>query len=125
MCNFTGFNTPEMVKVRPVIILTKHRHNAQLVTIIPLSTTPPMQVADHHHELSANPLPGKQNVRCWAKCDMIYTLSIARMDRFKLKSRNFIALEISDEDFVAIKIAVMAALKIKALLVGAQVAAIA
>ena len=112
MCDFAGLNPPEMVKVRPVVVLTKHRHNSQLVTIIPISTTPPTVIADHHHELSANPLPGKQDIRCWAKCDMVYTLSIARMDRYKVKARNFVTLEISDEDFMAIKVAVKAALKL-------------
>ena len=45
MCDFAGLNPPEMVKVRPVVVLTKHRHNSQLVTIIPLSTTPPTVIA--------------------------------------------------------------------------------
>ncbi|RXZ38157.1 hypothetical protein D9O50_01005 [Oxalobacteraceae bacterium CAVE-383] len=112
MCDFAGFNPPEMVKVRPVVVLTKHRHNAHLVTVIPLSTTPPIQLANHHHELSVNPLPGKKALRCWAKCDMIYTLSTARMDRFKTLKRNYISLEICEADFIAIKTAVLAALKL-------------
>jgi uncharacterized protein YifN (PemK superfamily) len=111
MCDFAGLNPPEMVKIRPVVVLTKHRHNAQLVTVIPLSTTPPNQVAVHHHELSVNPLPGKKGLRCWAKCDMIYTLSTARMDRFKAPKRNYMSLEICEADFIAIKTAVLAALK--------------
>lgn len=41
MCDFSGFKEPEMVKVRPVVVLAKHKHNARLVTIVPLSTTEP------------------------------------------------------------------------------------
>lgn len=41
MCDFSGFLAPEMVKVRPVIVVAKHKKNAQLVTVVPLSSTQP------------------------------------------------------------------------------------
>jgi len=51
ICDFHGFVVPEMVKKRPVVIIAKHKHNSQLVTVVPLSTTQPKPVAPYHHKL--------------------------------------------------------------------------
>lgn len=113
ICDFTGMKVPEMVKTRPVVVLTKHRHNNMLVTVVPLSTTEPSVIGPHHHELSKNPLPDEPAKRVWAKCDMVYTLSIERMDRYKIrtrKGRTYVAIELPDDDFQTIKKCVAAAL---------------
>jgi uncharacterized protein YifN (PemK superfamily) len=86
MCDFAGSVEPEMVKVRPVVILARNRTNKDLVTIVPLSTTKPLSMQDCHYELPLNPIPGNQTVTCWAKCDMIATVSIARLDRVKIRT---------------------------------------
>ncbi len=40
-CDFKGFIMPEMVKTRPVVIIgPRLRHRGDLVTIVPLSTSP-------------------------------------------------------------------------------------
>ncbi|HDS0920624.1 TPA: type II toxin-antitoxin system PemK/MazF family toxin [Pseudomonas putida] len=109
MCDFSGFRVPEMIKVRPVVVLRKHRQNHQLVTIIPLSTTAPDHVAKHHVELPSY-LPGPA-LTCWAKCDMIYTIAIARLDRCQIKSRHgggreFLTFTMRPEHFAAVKAAV-------------------
>ena len=41
MCDFAGYVLPEMVKVRPVVVIARNRKNRQLVTVVPLSTTAP------------------------------------------------------------------------------------
>ena len=110
MCDFAGFVVPEMVKVRPVVVVARNRKNRQLVTVVPLSTTPPDRMEDHHHELSANPLPGREHITCWAKCDMIATVSLARLDRYKMARREFVAPSLPDADLEAIKLAIMSAL---------------
>lgn len=112
MCDFRGFIAPEMVKVRPVIIISKHKRNSELVTVIPLSTTEPIPLESYHYALPKNPLPDKTHIQCWAKCDMLYTVSLARLDRYKLKKREYIVPVISGEDFVLIKKAVAFALKL-------------
>lgn len=84
ICNFKGLIEPEMIKIRPVIVISKHPHHPKLVTIIPLSTTEPKPLRDYHYAMPSNPLPDKQ-IQCWAKCDMIYTVSIERLDRYKTK----------------------------------------
>lgn len=110
MCDFAGYVVPEMVKVRPVVVVARNRKNRQLVTVVPLSTTAPDNMEDHHHELSANPLPGKENVTCWAKCDMITTVSLTRLDRYKVGRRQYVTPALPDADFDAIKKAILSAL---------------
>lgn len=114
MCDFSGFVVPEMVKMRPVVVLAKHKHNSQLVTIVPLSTTEPDEIAAHHHEISVCPFPDKPKAtRMWAKCDMVYTVSLHRLDRYKMKipnGRKYIVPALADNDFLSIKRAVIVAL---------------
>ncbi len=45
MCDFTGFRVPEMIKKRPVIILTANikSGNRKLATVVPLSSKQPYQ----------------------------------------------------------------------------------
>jgi len=116
MCDFHGFTAPEMVKTRPVVILAKHKHNNQLVTVVPLSTTAPHTVEDHHHELSTNPLPDEPDyVQVYAKCDMIYTVALARLDRYKIrtrKGREYVIPVLSAPDFAGVQQAVASALGI-------------
>ncbi|HIB6731468.1 TPA: type II toxin-antitoxin system PemK/MazF family toxin [Escherichia coli] len=38
MCDFRGMVVPEIVKVRPVVVVSRNRHNNQLVTVVPIST---------------------------------------------------------------------------------------
>jgi uncharacterized protein YifN (PemK superfamily) len=114
MCDFRGYVVPEMVKVRPVVVVARNRKNRQLVTVVPLSTTAPATLEDCHHELSANPLPGKEHVTCWAKCDMIATVSLARLDRYKVAQRKYVAPELLEADFGAIKKAIVSALGLAA-----------
>lgn len=113
MCDFAGFVEPEMVKTRPVIILARNRLNSKLVTVVPLSTTKPHAIQTHHHELSVNPLPDKKTTVCWAKCDMVATVSISRLDRIKTRTttgRNYIVGKVPPADFQAVKQCVVAAL---------------
>jgi uncharacterized protein YifN (PemK superfamily) len=106
MCDFKGYVVPEMVKVRPVVVLARNRKNRQLVTVVPLSTTAPTALEDHHHQLAANPLPGKVSVICWAKCDMVATVSLARLDRVKGPGRQYVVPVLPTADFEAIRRAV-------------------
>jgi uncharacterized protein YifN (PemK superfamily) len=105
-----------MVKVRPVVVIARNRCNNQLVTVVPLSTTKPHAMEDHHHELSTNPLPDKAAVSCWAKCDMVVTVAIHRLDRYKYRTpaglRQYVVPVIGDSDFLAIQIAVVSALRL-------------
>lgn len=112
ICDFQGFVAPEMVKTRPVVVLRSHAHNSQLVTVVPLSTTEPAVLEKHHVQLPCY-APGPNTV-CWAKCDMVYTVSLSRLDRYKVKDRHqgrvYKVFTMSPEDFAAVKQAVAIAL---------------
>lgn len=112
MCDFRGYVVPEMVKVRPVVVIARNRKNRQLVTVVPLSTTQPTALEDYHHELSANPLPGKAGIRCWAKCDMIATVALDRLDRYKIARGQFVVPMLPATDFDGIRVGVAKALNL-------------
>lgn len=116
MCDFRGLVEPEMVKRRPVVIFARHKHNSQLVTVVPLSTTEPHKVDVHHHQLSRNPCPDEDPEKpVWAKCDMLYTLSTHRLELYKVhtrQGRKYVNVEVSADDFEAIRRAVAAALSL-------------
>ena len=117
MCDFNGFQAPEMVKKRPVIVISKNRNNAKLVTIVPLSTTQPTKIEDYHYELPNNPVPNNAHVKCWAKCDMLATVSISRMDRLKgTKKRERVVPVIEKDEMAHIRECVGNALNLKSLL---------
>lgn len=83
ICDFnTGFQPPEMVKRRPAVIVSrKSMGKSGLVTVVPLSTTPPNPVKLFHHKLIlSNPLPHPYSAPLmWAKCDIINTVSLNRL----------------------------------------------
>lgn len=110
MCDYRGFVVPEMVKVRPVVVVARNRRNRRLVTVVPLSSTEPDSLEDHHHALSNNPLPGREAIRCWAKCDMLTTVSLGRLDRYKVGRGQFAVPMLPADDFEAIRRAVAKAL---------------
>lgn len=88
LCFFPpDFSPPEMVKTRPVVAISPRiqgRHD--LVGIVPLSTTEPQPMLAHHCEVPIQQMPRSLQhsaTRVWAKCDMVYTFSLSRLDRFK------------------------------------------
>jgi uncharacterized protein YifN (PemK superfamily) len=86
-CDFSGYIIPEIVKKRPVIVISAHKANAKLVTVVPLSATPPTKIEYYHLELDLsvekNIEPYLSNCKRWFKCDLVYVVSIERMDRYK------------------------------------------
>jgi uncharacterized protein YifN (PemK superfamily) len=115
-CDFTsmGWMKPEMVKHRDVVVIARNKKNTKLVTVVPLSTTEPKTIEAYHPQLSQNPRPdGDPNTAVWAKCDMVYTVSIDRLD-FYYKStrrgRESVTRSVSPVDLQSIKNGVAAAL---------------
>ena len=114
-CNFAGFIEPEIIKRRPVVVLTVHKRNSRLVTVVPLSTTAPDPVEAHHYRLKQNPLPGTADKVVWAKCDMVAVVSIERLDlvhtgRGPDGKRRYLSLQIGPEQFESIRHGVASAL---------------
>lgn len=77
---------PEMKKPRPsVVVSPRLRRRPKLVSVVPLSFTSPDPQEEYHCLLELQrPLPAPfDSPVCWAKCDMISTVSLDRLDRFK------------------------------------------
>jgi uncharacterized protein YifN (PemK superfamily) len=86
-CDFAGYVIPEIVKNRPVLVIHAHKSNPRLVTVVPISATAPNSIEYYHHELDLSIETGVdpylKPCRRWFKCDLIYVVSIDRMDRLK------------------------------------------
>jgi len=86
ICDFPGcLREPEMIKKRPAIVVTReHAGRARLCTVVPLSTTTPAAARPYHVKISEEALPRSLRSRHhWAKCDMLYTFCIDRLDRVR------------------------------------------
>lgn len=83
MCDFTFLKVPEMVKWRPVIVVSPRlARDSRLVTVVPVSTR--ASVLPYHPRLAAESLPPPFCWEpAWAKCDMLYTVSTDRLDRIR------------------------------------------
>jgi uncharacterized protein YifN (PemK superfamily) len=110
ICDFHGYVAPEMIKRRPVVVLARNRRNRQLVTIVPLSTTAPEPIGPWHHPLAESPLPNARGVACWAKCDMVATVALPRLDRCKAGRGTYVVPKLPEADLAAIRVAVAIAL---------------
>jgi len=123
MCDYnTGFIPPEMIKKRPVVVISpRPRRKNQLCIVVPLSTTCPEPLEPHHHKMDSKSLPGRLSGKeTWAKCDMLATVSLNRLDRVYLGKnshgkRIYIAHIVTADDMLAIRRAVLAALGLQTL----------
>jgi mRNA interferase MazF len=104
ICDFnTGFREPEMVKARPVIVVSpNHAHYSELYTVVPMSTTPPRIVRPYHYKFASNPVPYETD-EVWAKCDMVVTVARHRLDRIKVKRGKYEIGHLSAEELEAIR----------------------
>lgn len=124
LCKFPeGLAAPEMIKTRPVVVISPRipgRHN--LASIVPLSTTEPRPILTHHCEIPIRLMPKSLRAeakRVWAKCDMVYTFSLERLDRFKVGrdrstgKRVYETGQLEPEQIIQIRRCIAAALGIK------------
>ena len=82
-----AFKEPEMVKTRPCVVISKEmKFRPNLLTVVPLSTTPPKPVMPWHAEVDLGlELPPRWASRtCWVKGDMVYSIGFHRADLFRL-----------------------------------------
>jgi len=83
ICDFEGLRVPEMTKRRPVVVVSpKLRSRRRLCCVAPLSTTDPDPISKFHCYIEFDPLlPAPYDSRhMWVKADMIYTMSLDRMN---------------------------------------------
>jgi uncharacterized protein YifN (PemK superfamily) len=113
ICDFRGFEAPEMVKPRPVVVVSpKLKRRNRLCTIVPLSTTAPNKVEKYHHFILLDPpLPYPfDSPSCWVKGDMLYTVSYDRLNlphkRDQFSKRCYIQIELPNDDLEKIRLCI-------------------
>ena len=103
-CDFSGMIEPEMIKERPVVVISPRlRSRTGLCTIVPISTTPPSPAMKWHYNLSLNEgfSPKWNETDVWVKCDMIYTMRFERLERFHARvadKRKYYDRKLPDSD---------------------------
>ena len=112
VADFKGMVAPEIIKVRPVVVISpKLAHRSGLVTIVPLSTTAPRQELPYVFKMSKNYTPwGEQADSSWAKCDLVMSVSLSRLSSFKIDRRKYHSPSIDADDLAGIRKAVLAGL---------------
>lgn len=122
ICDFnTGFNPPEIIKKRPVVVVSPRRNNFQVCMVVPLSKTAPNPIEKHHHLLDPASLPKSLKSRgSWAKCDMLMTVSLDRLDRIldgrgPHGARKYIVGRVTPADFRAIRVGILYAVGLNSL----------
>ena len=81
VCIYNDFREPEMVKARPVIIVSPRINSRpNLLTVVPISTTAPKTPKAFNVLIDlGEPLPRwGPATKVWVKCDMIATLALRR-----------------------------------------------
>ncbi|NBD30708.1 MAG: hypothetical protein GVY31_11810 [Alphaproteobacteria bacterium] len=104
---------PEIVKKRPVMIVSARLpYRPGLATVVPIRTSDPLHELDWVVPLSKNYHPKEEDTRpCWAKCDLLASVSLERLDRFKIDRRKHFAPKASDTDLQRVRAGVLAALR--------------
>lgn len=124
MCDFNpGFKEPEMVKRRPVVVLSpKIANRHHLCTIVALSQTAPNPVMPYHCQIDLRPkLPEPwENDGIWVKGDMVNAVGFHRLDFIRLGKRPdgkriYLYQPLSDENIKKIRACVLRALALGAL----------
>jgi mRNA interferase MazF len=112
MCDFKGFEVPEMVKVRPVMVISPRLpYRGEIVTVVPISLTAPQHSLPFNVRLSKNYHPDEaDDLPCWAKCDMVMNLGRWRLDGFKVGRRTWVNPQATGEDLQAVRAGVLAGL---------------
>lgn len=110
ICDFRGFEPPEIVKRRPVVVVAANRDNAHLVTVVPLSRTRPWRTQVWHYQLAGALHPLDSGTVVWAKCDLLCTVSTARLDFIRIERGRYGPLRMTARDFAAIHGAAVASL---------------
>jgi len=111
-CNLLDFKAPEIGKIRPAMIISpKLPYRSEIVTIVPLSTTPPRHSLPFVVKLSRNYVPDQpEDDDCWAKCDMVMNLALTRLAGFKIGRRKYHFPQSTPEDLLAVRNGVMSGL---------------
>lgn len=112
MTDFSGFMPPEINKIRPCIVVSPRLPGrSALVAVVPVSLTAPRREYPFHVRLSKNYHPQEDDtLPCWAKCDLLMNISVARLNGFKVGRRTWKHPQLSGADLVAVRHGIIYAL---------------
>lgn len=112
VCDFTGFQEPEMVKKRPVIVISPRLpYRSGIVAVVPISLTEPKHTLPFCYRLSKNYHPEESDdLPCWAKADMVMNVGLYRLSPFKIGRRKYAYPTLTPEDLAAVRHAVLSGL---------------
>lgn len=112
IAHFNGFKEPEMVKTRPVIVVSpKLPYRSDIVAIVPISLTPPRHDLPYCYQLSKNYHPDEDDtLPCWAKADMLMNVGVYRLSAIKVGRRKYLYPNLTPEDLQGVKKAVLCGL---------------
>jgi uncharacterized protein YifN (PemK superfamily) len=106
MCDFTtGFRPPEIVKIRPVVVLSERSRNRETCIVVPTSKSQARDKDARTVKLERSRY-GFLHEDSWAKCQCPYTISITRLYRMRGPDGRSIdsrATKISDEDLMSVR----------------------
>lgn len=112
VCDFSGFREPEMVKMRPVIVVSPRLpHRSEIVAIVPISLTPPKHGFPFCYRLSQNYHPEEaSDLPCWAKADMLLNIGSYRLSAFKVGRRKYAYPTLTQADLAGVRHAILCGL---------------
>jgi mRNA interferase MazF len=121
LCNFDGLKLPEMVKRRPVVVISPQiSTRPNLCTVVAMSTEEPHLKMPYHRKLDITLPPPWDEGPNWVKGDMIYAVAFHRLDlirigRSKDKRRIYSRVQLTYDELIEIKKCVLCALGLSAL----------
>lgn len=83
-------------------------HRSHIVAIVPISLSAPARNLPYVVQLSKNYHPKERDdLPCWAKCDMVLNIGLYRLEGFKIGRRKWDTPQASPEDLHAVRKAVL------------------
>ena len=114
LCDYSGYIRPEIVKVRPVVVVSRRPRGIPLgnviAIVVPLSRIPPITMRPWHVAIAARKYVALD--ACWAKGDLVSHVSVARLS-FLIHQRQPVVPVLDGNDLRAVRHAVVKALDIR------------
>ncbi|MCL2521081.1 MAG: type II toxin-antitoxin system PemK/MazF family toxin [Spirochaetaceae bacterium] len=90
---FTANIKPEIGKIRPVVIIKPHKRH-RLALVVPFTTQKPTKELSFTVEIPLGFMPGNlKHKKCWALCDMLQIVNLARLQRLYRQNIQNICLD--------------------------------